>query len=158
MALPGTVETAGFAARCASLEGAWRIEKNFSDGSRFEGSGEFRSSGLEIQDLHEQGLLFLPDGGSHRAHGRWRWQFNAPSTLLVRYPPERGGEIYHRCALEPLTDGWIGSGDHLCGSDVYLADYMLKRGEIIINHSIRGPRKALEISARHLRLPVGTPR
>jgi hypothetical protein len=158
MALPATVDTKGFAALFASLEGAWRIEKNFSDGSRFEGSGEFRSSGLEIRDLDEQGLLCLPAGGSHRAIGRWRWQLDAPSTLLVRYPPERGGAIYHRCVLAPFADGWTGSGEHLCGADVYLADYLLKTDEIIINHSIRGPRKALSISARHLRLPVGTPR
>jgi hypothetical protein len=147
MALPGTVESGGFAALFASLEGVWRIEKNFSDGSRFEGSGEFRSYSSEIRDLDEQGLLCLPDGGSHRAMGRWRWQIDAPSTLLVRYPVERGGAIYHRCVLAPLADGWTGSGEHLCGADVYLADYRFRNAEIDIVHHVKGPRKDYSIHA-----------
>lgn len=147
MALPGTVETEGFAALFASLEGVWRIEKNFSDGSRFEGSGEFRSYGLDIRDLDEQGFLCLPDGGSHRAMGRWRWQLDAPSTLLVRYPPERGGAIYHRCVLAPFADGWTGSGEHLCGADIYRADYRFRHAEIDIVHHVKGPRKDYSIHA-----------
>jgi hypothetical protein len=147
MALPGTVETEGFAALFASLEGDWRIEKNFSDGSRFEGSAEFRSCGWGIQDLDEQGLLFLPDGGSHRAHGRWRWQFNAPSTLLVRYPPERGGDVYHRCVLIPSMDGWAGSAEHLCAADLYAADYRFGHAEVDIVHHVKGPRKSYSIHA-----------
>jgi hypothetical protein len=74
------------------------------------------------------------------------------STMLVRYPENRGLEIYHRTEMISTPDGWTGSAEHLCGADVYCADYMLKPDEIIINHDISGPRKAIAISARHLRL------
>jgi hypothetical protein len=147
------LETDEFAAVFASLEGVWRVEKSFSDGSHFEGTARFEDSGKDSFDFHEEGVLILASAVRLRAGRSWKWQLLGRATMVVRYPEDRGLEIYHHIDMTQAPDGWTGSAEHLCVADVYRADYRLKPDEIIIRHEISGPRKALAISARHLRLP-----
>jgi hypothetical protein len=147
------LEGCEFAPAFASLEGVWRVEKSFSDGSQFHGTARFERSGDSSFDFHEEGILILSTAVQLRAERRWKWQLLGRASMVVRYPEDRNLEIYHHIDMAQTSDCWKGSAEHLCGADVYCADYILKPGEIIIKHDISGPRKSLAISARHLRLP-----
>ena len=146
-------EEGGFAALFKSLRGGWRLEKTFSDGSRFQGNALFEISGEDSLELHEQGILALASGTGLRAERRWKWQLLGQATLIVRYTAERDGEVYHRAEMLPDADMWSGSAEHVCGADHYSANYQIGTDSLTIMHEIRGPRKALRITARFAREP-----
>jgi hypothetical protein len=135
-----------------TFEGEWRLEKSMSDGSLFTGTAKFERAADNCLSLTESGVLTLP-GAQLQAGRAWDWFLRERCSLEIRYPHAHGGGPYH--LLTPVrlcdgwgADGWAGSATHLCGADAYLADYSFSEDAILIDHSVKGPKKGYRIEAR----------
>lgn len=140
-----------------ALTGAWTLERTISDGSSFSGTAVFSPFGDNALLLVEEGL-FRPGGltDPHQkpmpAGRQWIWRLvgTGQGQLDISYP-EPDGRLYHNFRPVHAAGEWRGAGEHLCGADVYRADYRLGANRMEIVHDVAGPAKDYRLTSRFSR-------
>jgi hypothetical protein len=136
-----------FARLFAELAGEWRLQKTFSDGSRFSGHAIFDPIRRNAHAMNEKGVLTLPDGNSLAASRQWDWFLDEDGSLAIAYPADQGGSLYHRLIPKGSDGAFSGGASHLCAADNYDAEYRFDRASIVIDHRVKGPKKDYRIEA-----------
>ncbi|MGI9401018.1 MAG: DUF6314 family protein [Rhizobiaceae bacterium] len=139
----------------AGLSGEWQLNRQISNGTRFEGSALFSRKSEFSHCLEEKGQLFLQQYNTMNAMRQWQWIWSKEGHLDVKYPVERGGDSYHHVELV-LSDtsaglSLEGEAIHYCGNDIYAGSYRLAQDRLKISHEISGPNKNLIVDSRYTR-------
>ena len=131
----------GFAGYFQSLVGKWTVARTISDGSAFKGDAVFeRKTGKQLL-LTESGTLELATGASVFATRAWVWHLVSGMVLDINYD-ETPLRPYHHLKIEPEGAGlWQAAASHLCGDDTYDGHYTFSDGRIVVDHTVRGPKK-----------------
>lgn len=136
-----------FARLFHGLSGEWRIEKIFSDGSAFSGRALFVPAGGNAHSMMEEGVLALAGGNRLAASRSWTWRLKEDGSLVIAYPVDQGGKLYHSFIPQGGEGSWAGTASHSCAADLYEAAYAFAQDRITISHRVTGPRKDYRIEA-----------
>lgn len=134
-----------------SLEGIWRLERDYSDGSQFAGEAVFTILRSDVLLLSEKGRFLRPDGAAFTAGRDWQWCLAGPALFEICYCEASGGGLYHRLALQPEGADLVGEAEHLCEKDRYFGHYRFSPNRIDVHQKVRGPKKNYELKSTHTR-------
>ncbi len=139
----------------SGLTGDWRLTREISDGSRFEGLARFTDTSPNRYLLQENGQLVLQNSVTLKAMREWQWIYCGNGLLEIRYSAKNGGGTYHQIGLlafeNPEGQLWQGEAFHHCGNDIYTGLYNLAENSLNIRHEINGPKKELVIRSHFFR-------
>lgn len=132
------------------------MQRKISSGETYNGSVEIVDKGSGILGLRESGVLRLGSGESLSASRHWLWRLTGDVVFEVFFD-EDPPRSYHAVHLQEHMDGWKGSADHLCVDDRYLGAYLFTNDRIVIEQSIKGPKKDYEIQTVYSKKRLGSP-
>jgi Family of unknown function (DUF6314) len=143
---------AGFAGWSATLPGDWRLERRYTDGSRFEGNALFTAEHGAIA-LAETGALRVCSGPELPAARNWTWRLHGAETLHIHFRDPARAYLYHGMSVAARGNGWTGVAGHDCGADHYRGRYIFEKDRIIVRQWVAGPQKNYAFVTYYQRMP-----
>lgn len=84
-----------------SLKGEWKLLREYSNGSKFEGAVFFDYVDEHIFSVKEDGNLSISENASPMSAQReWQWQLTGDADIEISYPAIAGGALYHALNLK----------------------------------------------------------